>query len=192
MKKIAVFLAAALVAASAFATITGAWNSFVIVNSQWYDASGDSQGAFNKFNDFNLGELTSLTLGGEVTLWTDDGTAWAEGWSGGVLGYAIAQNGARIGDAQTVTLSTVSRENDNFKVQSDPGTAIAAFNDLPAGNYELQVWFGMDNGWDPGNNGYYHANFTKADSPAEVPEPATMSLLGLGALALALRRKLRK
>ena len=33
---------------------------------------------------------------------------------------------------------------------------------------------------------------TEASTPGDVPEPATMSLLGLGALALALRRKLRK
>ena len=30
------------------------------------------------------------------------------------------------------------------------------------------------------------------DTPSEIPEPATLSLLGLGALAMVLRRKLRK
>lgn len=34
--------------------------------------------------------------------------------------------------------------------------------------------------------------WTKVDTPTGVPEPATMSLLGLGALAMVLRRKLRK
>ena len=41
------------------------------------------------------------------------------------------------------------------------------------------------------NDSHYHAGFTYS-TQAAVPEPATMSLLGLGALAMVIRRKLRK
>ena len=44
-------------------------------------------------------------------------------------------------------------------------------------------------GGNPGNGGTYNFN-GYATYPA-IPEPATTSLLGLGALAMALRRKIR-
>ncbi|MGD9612259.1 MAG: PEP-CTERM sorting domain-containing protein [Kiritimatiellia bacterium] len=42
------------------------------------------------------------------------------------------------------------------------------------------------------NNNAAPANYTATFSTAPIPEPATMSLLGLGALAMVLRRKMSK
>ena len=59
---------------------------------------------------------------------------------------------------------------------------------------------GPPKGWDPeleigpvgGTSEYQTDSWTKVSSQPTIPEPATMSLLGLGALAMVLRRKLRK
>ncbi len=68
--------------------------------------------------------------------------------------------------------------------------------------YTLEIWAKMTgaggdieyHNYDFNNDNNFTATFTYGggEAPAAVPEPATMSLLGLGALAVALRRKLRK
>jgi hypothetical protein len=194
MKKFAIAVVAALVAASAFAEASGVGNSYIIINGTWFDAGGDSQGYFEKYNGQSFSG-SSLTIGGELTVWTlDDASTWGDTWGGNYMGYSFWDGDTKIGgdDPEThgdhyVNLTKVDGGNDWIKIQNDPGIA-ADISGLTEGKtYGLQVFFGgVDSKWDSGNN--YTASFTKT----AVPEPATMSLLGLGALAMVIRRKLSK
>ena len=79
------------------------------------------------------------------------------------------------------------------------GLTVDLLAGLSAGtSYTLEI-YGLITGTDPvdtlyDNNNAAAANYTATfdTAPAAIPEPATMSLLGLGALAMVLRRKISK
>ena len=79
------------------------------------------------------------------------------------------------------------------------GLTVDLLAGLSAGtSYTLEI-YGLITGTDPvdtlyDNNNAAAANYTATfdTAPAAIPEPTTMSLLGLGALAMVLRRKISK
>ena len=195
MKKLAVFAVAAVLAVSAFAD-GGLCDSYVYIDGiGWFQGSGTGdwagQGSFEgaTLGDFDVS--SSILLGGQVQAWENNGSGNID-WGGGemTLNYQIDSLAA-----QTASLPYYAYENNNNKFQSG-GAQFSqesiSLADLSNGSHSLSVWFTApsDKGWN--QDGAYTATFTVSGATPAVPEPATMSLLGLGALAMVLRRKLRK
>ncbi|MBP5786373.1 MAG: PEP-CTERM sorting domain-containing protein [Kiritimatiellae bacterium] len=199
MKKLIVMAVAAMVAVSAMAE--GEWmgnsviNAYINGTSTWYDGSLDSQNV--DFKGANLGSLYSLTLGSQIE-------AYPTGVEAGnfVMGYQVySKDGNPADDAwQTAPITWVKDEGNNSRWATGGNwdapvqTSIDLSGCTDGQDYNIAVYFAGTvnnvNTGDGGNN--FVASFTKIADPTSVPEPATMSLLGLGALAMVLRRKLRK
>ncbi len=182
MKKLIVIALAALVAVSAFGAAGWVGNGAINVNDTWYYANQELDWATGGAFTGDLGEIYSLTLGGQVQLWDENSADWGSGTQA-LMNYSIDN-----GSAQELSLTYYKFENNNNFFQSGGADFAASTIDisgLSEGQHTLTINFVDVDNLKPTDS--VSATFTKA-----VPEPATMSLLGLGALAMVLRRKLRK
>ena len=191
MKKFLVFALIALVAGMASAqTLTGIGVSYIydVDSDVWYQASGTGAWATGgAFNSADFGVVSSLTLGGQAQTWVggSPNTSVTLFWE--VFEGATSQG---TGDMSLGWLNNTG-ENGNSTWENIVGENVAA--GLDAGSYTVATWFnavqeGGATVWDSNSSANYIADF----EVSSIPEPATMSLLGLGALAMVLRRKMSK
>ena len=196
MKKMLVFAVFAMIAGMASAQLAGIGNSYIydVGNDDWYEASGGQPGwVVTDFNGFDFGIVSSLTLGGQVQTWAGEmGTTATMFWE--VFDNTPAS--VASGNMNLAWINSTGGEfNNNDTWENIVGQNVAS--GLSAGDYTVAVWYNAVNVggsgntvWDSNSSANYVASFEVDSAP--IPEPATMSLLGLGALAMVLRRKMSK
>ena len=198
MKKFLMFALVAMVAGVAMAqTLEGIANSYIydVENDVWYQGNGAGVWATGgAFQSHDFGIVDSLTLGGQAATWQggSPNTTATMFWE--VFAGAVSQ------DSGSMNLAWLNNTGGGFGTDSTwenvVGQDVAADLD-PETEYTVAIWCNaVQTGtpditvWDSNNSANYIASFETASAP--IPEPATMSLLGLGALAMVLRRKIRK
>ena len=191
MKKFLVFAVAVAMAACAFGqAATWMGNSYIWADVDgagqiWYDASGTGQAA-GAFNGHDFGIVSSLVIGGEVQSYGDnDGVA-----NPAYMNYSIDS-----GAFAPIQLDWYEYANNNNWFHTLTGEDVA--DGLSAGEHTLAIYFSKPStAATPPQTSIYDsiggANYNATFETTAIPEPATMSLLGLGALAMVLRRKMSK
>ena len=198
MKKLLVALTIGLIAVSAMAqqgTTYGWWETYFTIAGQQFDVTTWS-------NDSSNGtDLGVLNLAGFVfSVSAVNGNIWSQAQDRDEMTIYfrtyINTVPAAINQPWMPGPSALTHVSGNdYTLTADAsgpiGSPVLKDNDLVGIVMWAQTSGASGEEWysDGGNN--YHAFFTVGD-PTPIPEPATMGLLGLGALAMVIRRKLSK
>ena len=187
MKKLIIFALTALVAVGAMAD-TGWYDDYLVISpdggvNEWYWIGGNP-GANTEFAGHDFGIVGTLAITQiEMKYWSD-----TQDRGGGSMFWSVD-----AAPANEIIWNQTALDGNDYR--GDWSGSVNVANGLAAGSHTLAVWAkSWDNSGGLGQGDSYlsdgGANYT-ADFQT-IPEPATMSLLGLGALAMVLRRKIRK
>ena len=149
MKKIFTLFAVILCATSAWA-----WcgNSFITVNGKWYTGSNSYKHEEGYFNGANLGDLTTLVLGGELQVYPKSGEA-------ATLCYKIDDGGEK-----SISLPKTGEDGNNSKHSGSGKVDLSA---LSGGEHTISVWFKHKSDYDSNNSKNFVAKF---NIPATAPD----------------------
>lgn len=170
----------------------GLFDSYTVVNSTFYDLSGDSINA--DFSGTNLGDFDtseSLTIGGQLKSYKNGSTDV----TGANISYAIYQDGESAVFSEISYSWEANLTNPGDQQWGTSASSSVALSTLSLGNYQLSVYASIfTNGsdaspqiFDNAGGANYTASFTV------VPEPSNFALVGsfLALSLVAIRRKVR-
>lgn len=157
------------------------------VDSTWYNLNGSAQAG--SLDGADLGDVESnLWLGGQTGFWAE-----GEGVQYITMHYSITGDATASGTI-AFDFQSYADPNDQWGTDvnganlTDTSIDLISVHSLTNGDYNIAVWVeGKPNNiaavYDSNGGGNYNATFTV------VPEPSSTALLGLGGLALILRRR---
>jgi hypothetical protein len=218
MKKIAILTALAMAATASFAAINIQWSNYGFLSgadSSKY-ATQDAESILWELVYTSGSSITDPTLNtetGAISYGSGDEVLSSRLWNKGSDAITVTDTVASSATSESLTMdlayATIASGKASYfnpdYTKSSGGIYAAVFQYMEDGTVYFQTTaLNTAINWANTMSAADEVNFNmeddeqiakylgKVDGPAGVPEPATMSLLGLGALAMVIRRKLSK